>query len=121
MSTASICGGIPWAGRAPTTLAARYPDVWAALGVAAPAPSVSPDQLREFRHIPIIALQGDEDRLVVPMRRWVAMMERLGMEHVYVEIAGGDHSRFINIDADTLSKLFSFFNIVRKNQRPETN
>ena len=33
-------------------LAARYPDVWAALGVAAPAPSVSPDQLREFRHIP---------------------------------------------------------------------
>ena len=102
-------------------LAARYPDVWAALGVAAPAPSVSPDQLREFRHIPIIALQGDEDRLVVPMRRWVAMMETLGMEHVYIEIAGGDHSRFINSDADTLSKLFSFFNIVQKNQRPETN
>lgn len=102
-------------------LAAKYPHVWAALGVAAPAPSVSPDQLREFRHIPIIALQGDEDRLVVPMRRWVAMMETLGMEHVYVEIAGGDHSRFINSDTDTLSKLFSFFNIVRKNQRPETN
>ncbi len=102
-------------------LAAKHPHVWAALGVAAPAPSVSPDQLREFRHIPIIALQGDEDRLVVPMRRWVAMMETLGMEHVYVEIVGGDHSRFINSDADTLSKLFSFFNIVQKNQRPETN
>ena len=102
-------------------LAAKYPNLWAAVGVAAPAPSVSPYQLQAFRHIPIIALQGDEDRLVLPMRRWVAMMEELGMEHVYVEVKGGDHSRFINSDSKTLSKLFYFFNVVTKDRRPETN
>ena len=102
-------------------LAAKYPNLWAAVGVAAPAPSVSPYQLQAFRHIPIIALQGDEDRLVLPMRRWVAMMEELGMEHVYIEVKGGDHSRFINSDSKTLSKLFYFFNVVTKDRRPETN
>ncbi len=100
-------------------LAARYPDVWAALGVAAPAPRVPSDQLEAFKHIPIIALQGDEDGLVTRTREWVAKMSEIGMEHVYVEIEGGDHSRFINANAETLSKLFSFFNIVRKDQRPK--
>ena len=83
-------------------LAEKRPHIWAALGVAAPAPSVSPDQLRRFRHIPIIALQGDEDRLVTTTREWVAKMKELGMEHLYVEVKGGDHSRFINANADTL-------------------
>ena len=43
------------------------------------------------------------------------------MEHVYVEVQGGDHSRFINATADILEKIFAFFNIVCKDQRPETN
>lgn len=104
-------------------LAAKHPHVWAALGVAAPAPSVSPDQLASFRHIPIIVLQGDQDRStpVTGARRWVAMMRELGMEHVYVEVEGGDHSAFINSDRTMITKLFSFFDIVRKNQRPETD
>ncbi|TDI26373.1 MAG: poly(3-hydroxybutyrate) depolymerase [Acidobacteria bacterium] len=102
-------------------LAATYPDLWAALGVAAPAPSVDPDQLESFTHVPIIVLQGDEDRLVTTTREWVAKMKELGMAHVYVEVQGGDHSRFINANADTLEKIFAFFNIVRKDQRPQTN
>ncbi len=104
-------------------LAARYPHVWAALGVAAPAPSVSPDQLASFRHIPILVLQGDQDRAVpvARTREWVARMRELGMEHVYIEIEGGDHSAFINADAGMVSKLYSFFDIVRKTQRPETD
>ncbi len=102
-------------------LAAKHPDLWAALGVAAPAPSSSVDQLEAFRHVPIIVLQGDQDRLVTTTREWVARMKELGMEHVYVEIKGGDHSRFINASSETLGKLFAFFNIVRKDQRPATN
>ena len=102
-------------------LAARHPDLWAALGVAAPAPSVAPDQLEAFKHVPIIVLQGDEDGLVTTTREWVAKMKTIGMEHVYVEVKGGDHSRFINANADTLEKIFAFFNIVRKDQRPPTN
>ena len=102
-------------------LAAKHPDLWAAVGVAAPAPSVAPDQLEAFEHVPIIVLQGDEDRLVTTTREWVAKMKEIGMEHVYVEVKGGDHSRFINASADTLEKIFAFFNIVRKDQRPQTN
>ena len=93
-------------------------EIWAALGVAAPAPSASPDQLEAFKHIPIIALQGDEDA-AVPVeqtRDWIAKMSELGMQHVYVEVEGGDHSRFINSAPDMISKLFSFFDIVRKDQ-----
>lgn len=97
-------------------LAAKHPDIWAALGVAAPAPSAPPEQLESFKHIPIIALQGDEDGLVVRTREWVTKMSELGMQHVYIEIEGGDHSRFINSSAETISKLFSFFDIVRKDQ-----
>jgi hypothetical protein len=39
-------------------------------------------------------------------------MKEIGMEHVHVEVKGGDHL--------TLGKIFAFFNIVRKDQRPET-
>ena len=102
-------------------LAAKHPDLWAALGVAAPAPSADPDQLEAFKHVPIIVLQGDEDGLVTTTRAWVAKMKAIGMEHLYVEVKGGDHSRFINANADTLEKIFAFFNIVRKDQRPQTN
>ncbi len=102
-------------------LAAKHPDLWAALGVAAPAPSAPPEQLEAFKDVPIIVLQGDQDRLVTTTREWVAKMKALGMEHVYVEVRGGDHSQFINASQDTPSKLFAFFNIVRKDQRPEMN
>ena len=95
-------------------LAAKHPHLWAALGVAAPAPAVDPDQLEAFKHVPIIVLQGDEDRLVTTTREWVAKMKAIGMEHLYVEVKGGDHSRFINANRDTLEKIFAFFNIVRK-------
>jgi predicted peptidase len=102
-------------------LAAEHPDLWAAVGVAAPAPSVDPDQLEAFKHVPIIVLQGDQDQLVTTTRTWVEKMKEIGMEHVYVEVKGGDHSSFINSSRDTLEKIFAFFNIVRKDQRPQTN
>jgi predicted peptidase len=96
-------------------LAARYPDLWAALGVVAPAPNVSPDQLEKFKHIPIIAIQGDDDRLVAITRRWVKKMEEIGMQHVYIEIPGGDHSLLISQNKENMAKVVNFFNIVRKN------
>jgi poly(3-hydroxybutyrate) depolymerase len=104
-------------------LAATYPNVWAALAVAAPAPRATIDQLRQFKHIPILVLQGDADRTVPPegARDSVAKMKELGMECLYVEIKGGDHSLFISKDKEILSKVFSFFNVVRKSQRAQTN
>ena len=44
-------------------------------------------------------------------------MKQLGMQYVYVEIKGGDHTLFVSKNRDTLSKIFSFFNIVQKDQR----
>ena len=43
------------------------------------------------------------------------------MEYVYVELKGGDHSLFISKNRATLSKIFSFFNIVQKSHRAQTN
>ena len=100
-------------------LAAKYPDIWAGLAVAAPGPTLDLDQLTRFRHIPILVLQGDADQTVFPVwtRDSVAMMKQLGMECLYVEVRGGDHSLFVSKNKETLSKIFSFFNIVRKGER----
>jgi predicted peptidase len=99
-------------------LAAKYPDIWAGLAVAAPAPQreLSPDRLEAFQHVPILVLHGDEDRTVpvAGTREWVRRMAALGMQHVYVEVKGGDHTNFIARDRAMLSKVFSFFDIVRK-------
>jgi dipeptidyl aminopeptidase/acylaminoacyl peptidase len=103
-------------------LAAKFPEIWAGLAVAAPAPSpssgVQPDALEKFKHVPILVLQGDADTSVpvARTREWVARMKQIGMEHVYIELKGGDHTNFIARDREMLSKVFSFFNVARKGQ-----
>ena len=100
-------------------IAAKYPDMFAGLGVAAPAPEADAPMntiLNNIKHLPIFVLQGDEDA-AVPVdrtRAWVAKMQELGMQHVYVEIPGGDHSLLISQDAVNMQKFVDFFNIVRK-------
>jgi len=100
-------------------IAAKHPDLFAGLGVAAPAPeSDAPmnEILNRIKHLPILVLQGDEDE-AVPVERtrsWVARMEELGMQHVYVEIPGGDHSLLISQDSENMQKFVDFFNITRK-------
>ena len=101
-------------------LAARYPDIWAGLAVAAPAPRRETiDQLASFSEIPVLVLHGDEDSTVSVegSRTWVARMRELGMQHVYIEVPGGDHSLFVRENPENLSKVFAFFNIVGKDQR----
>lgn len=100
-------------------IAARNPELFAGLGVAAPATpqgATSKEVLARISHIPILVLHGDNDQ-TVPVeltRSWVATMQELGMQHVYVEIAGGDHSLLISQDAVNMKKFTDFFNIVRK-------
>jgi len=99
-------------------IASKYPNIFAGLGVAAPAPrrSDTTDTLNRIKHIPILVLQGTDDTAVpvATTRRWVAKMEEIGMQHVYVEIEGGDHSLLISQDATNMKKFTDFFNIVRK-------
>ncbi len=100
-------------------IAAKYPEIFAGLGVAAPAPEANApmdDILARIKGLPIFVLQGDQDD-AVPVERtraWVAKMQALGMQHVYVEIPGGDHSLLISQDEENMRKFVDFFNIVRK-------
>jgi len=102
-------------------LAAKHPEVFAALGVAAPAPAISApmdELLDKIAHLPIFILQGDQDELVpvFATRTWVAGMAARGMQHLYVEIEGGDHSLLISQDANNMQKFIDFFNIVGHKQ-----
>lgn len=100
-------------------IAAKYPDLFAGLGVAAPAPEANAPMdeiIGKIKHLPIFVLQGDQDESV-PVERtraWVASMRELGTQHVYVEIPGADHSLLISQDKNNMQKFVDFFNIVRK-------
>ena len=98
-------------------IASRYPDIWAGLAAAAGG-GMSADYVDQdaIRHIPFLVLHGSEDG-TVPVERSrasVARMKELGMEHLYVEIADGDHSLFISQSKEVVGTLFDFFNIVAK-------
>jgi len=98
-------------------IASKYPDIWAGLAAAAGG-RMSAEYVNEdaIKHIPFLVLQGSEDA-TVPVessRGSVARMQELGMQHLYIEIEGGDHSFFISRDEKIVGKLFDFFNILAK-------
>ena len=98
-------------------LASRYPDVWAGLAaVAGGSMNAGYVDAEAIRHIPFLVIQGSEDRVVPASgaRESVAKMKALGMQHLYIEIPGGDHSLFISRDPGVVGHLFSFFNLVSK-------
>ena len=74
-----------------------------------------------IRHIPFLVIQGSDDQTVpaAGSRASVARMRELGMQHLYVEIPGGDHSLFISRNPDVVEHLFSFFDIVSKREDGE--
>ncbi len=99
-------------------ISSRHPDLWAGLGLVAPSGGMRADYVDEdaIKHIPVLVLHGSEDA-TIPVersRQSVARMKELGMEHLYVEIKGGDHSQFINQSEEVVGMLFDFFNIVAK-------
>ena len=92
-------------------LAMEYPDMWAATAVVAPAvPQVRTlSDLRLIQHIPMLVLQGTEDRLVHSTRVWVDEMRRLNMNVEYDEMNGADHSLFISKNKKNVYRLLGFF------------
>ncbi|MCA8954277.1 MAG: alpha/beta fold hydrolase, partial [Planctomycetes bacterium] len=98
-------------------LGGRYPDVWAGLAPLAPAVDRDTSRLEALRHLPIHLVTGDADRLVrvESVRRWVAVMQQLGIVHDYVELAGGDHVRAIAKNPEMIAGVFDFFD---KQRRP---
>jgi predicted peptidase len=92
-------------------LAAKYPDIWAAVapfaGVAVPA------SVERFRHIPQFVVHGDADPTVnvSGSRNMVAEMKKLGVDATYIEVPGGGHS---NVVAPNIPAMFDFFDTRRK-------
>jgi poly(3-hydroxybutyrate) depolymerase len=94
-------------------LAAHYPDVWAAIGPIAGIGD--PVSVARMKHIPQFVVHGDADPTVsvVGSRTMVAALKKHGVDHIYVEVAGGGHS---DIVVPNLAAMFQFFET--KRQKP---
>ena len=92
-------------------LAAKYPDVWAALGTI--AGTGNPQSVERMRHIPQFVVHGDADPTVsvTGSRNMVAAMKKLDVEHVYIEVAGGNHT---DIAVPNLAGMLEFFSSKRR-------
>lgn len=92
-------------------LAAKYPDLWAALGPI--AGTGNPESMGAMQHIPQIVVHGDNDR-TVPVTGSQGMVEalrKLGGTVEYIEVAGGGHT---DIAPANMAKIFAFFDAHRK-------
>jgi predicted esterase len=92
-------------------LAAKYPDTWAAIapfsGYGLPASVV------KMKGLPAIVIHGDADP-TVPVggsRLMVEALKKLGVEHRYIEVPGGNH---MNVVQPNFAAVFEFFNQHRK-------
>jgi len=88
-------------------LAAKYPDIWAALGPV--SGTGAPATIERFRHIPEIVVHGDNDPTVAVSgsRNMVEKMKELGVDVKYIEVPGGSHSSVV---APNFAAILEFFN-----------
>ena len=98
-------------------LGIKHPEIWAALAAADPAVTGGPEQLRSIPTMPVIVIQGDQDRLVRTenTRRWVDEMKSLGMTFEYIEVPGGDHMVPFIRTPENMRKVFDFLDAHPKN------
>jgi poly(3-hydroxybutyrate) depolymerase len=92
-------------------LAAKYPGRWAAL---APFSGFgTPASVGRMERIPQFVVHGDADATVpvASSRAMVAEMKRLGVEHQYIEVPGGNH---LNVVEPNLRGAFDFFDKHRR-------
>jgi predicted esterase len=96
-------------------LAAKYPDLWAALvpfsGVGSPALA------ERMKAIPQFVVHGDADNTVnvSGSRTMVAALTKLGARVTYVEVPGGSH---IDVVVPNLPKAFEFLAGQRRGPQP---
>ena len=92
-------------------IGAKYPTIWAAL--AAFSGLGNPATVEAMKHIPQIVVHGDADATVTVSgsRTMVAAMQKLGVDHKYIEVPGGNH---IDVVVPNLKAVFDFFDTKRK-------
>jgi predicted esterase len=92
-------------------IGAKYPEIWAAL---APFSGLgNPATIERMKHIPQIVVHGDADPTVnvSGSRNMVAAMKTHGVDHIYVEVPGGNH---VDMVVPNLPAVFDFFDKKRK-------
>ena len=90
-------------------MAIAHSQRWAAAAAIAPAAfSVDKEGLAKIPKMPIMIVHGDMDTVVPPSvgRAWVDAMKALNMNHVYIEVPGGDHGSVISSHQ---ADIFAFF------------
>src|SRR5262249_34951342 len=90
--------------------AMRKPETWAAAASFSPAYFNDPQRVSAMKGVPVIVVQGDKDRLVNVdnTRRLIDAMRKLGIEHRYIEIGGGDHIVSITRNPKMIGEVFDF-------------
>jgi poly(3-hydroxybutyrate) depolymerase len=98
-------------------IAAKFPDIWAAISPF--AGSGTPSTLERIRHIPHFVVHGDDDRTVSVQgsRSMVERAKDIGIDVSYIEVPGGSHSGVV---APNLPGMFEFFNARKKSGRATT-
>jgi len=92
----------------------KHSEIWAAAAAIAPAAfMMQRDETTLLGHfkeakLPLMITQGAEDNVVPPAgtRTWAAAMDKLGMEHEYIEKPGLDHGTIIG---PSMADIFRFF------------
>jgi predicted esterase len=92
-------------------LAAKYPDIWAA--IAPFAGYGNPSTVEKMKSIPAIVVHGDADPTVAVggSRAMVEALKKFGADYRYIEVPGGDH---INVVQPNFGAVFDFFDKHRK-------
>jgi pimeloyl-ACP methyl ester carboxylesterase len=92
-------------------IAAKYPDVWAAIGPI--SGSGAPATIERFRSIPEVVVHGDNDATVnvSGSRNMVEKMKELGVEVKYIEVPGGSHGSVVG---PNIGAILDFFDAHRK-------
>jgi predicted peptidase len=85
---------------------AKHPEIWA--GLAPFSGFGNPATVAAMKNIPEFVVHGDADPTVpvAGSRTMVAEMKRLGVDHVYIEVPGGNH---LNVVTPNLAAMFDFF------------
>jgi predicted esterase len=93
------------------SIAAKHPAIWAA--AAAFSGLGNPTVVEKMRHIPQYVVHGDADPTVNVggSRSMVEAMKKAGVDYVYIEVPGGNHT---DVVVPSLPGAFDFFDKKRK-------
>jgi poly(3-hydroxybutyrate) depolymerase len=97
-------------------VAAKYPTMWAAIGLF--AGQGAPSTIPLIKHIPAFVVHGDNDPTVNVRgsRTMVEAMKAQSVDYVYIEVPGGNHSNVVEPNFEGMMKFFDARKRIRVTQ-----